>query len=93
VVLKQSHNTYMEAQGGIVYSSNSFMTSALDGDQWSVSLPGRALPQGKEPPVPIGNEAGWAPEPVWTQRLDEKPFCLCRRSNLDRSVVQSVVRH
>jgi hypothetical protein len=23
---------------------------------------------GKEPPVPIGEEAGWAPEPVWTTR-------------------------
>jgi hypothetical protein len=22
--------------------------------------------------VPIGQEAGWAPEPVWTQRLEEK---------------------
>jgi hypothetical protein len=25
-----------------------------------------ALPPGEEPPVPIGKEAGWAPEPVWT---------------------------
>jgi hypothetical protein len=25
-----------------------------------------ALPLGKEPPVPIGYEAGWAPEPVGT---------------------------
>jgi hypothetical protein len=25
-------------------------------------------------PVPIGQEAGWAPEPVWTQRLEEKSF-------------------
>jgi hypothetical protein len=25
-----------------------------------------ALPPEKEPPVPIGYEAGWAPEPVWT---------------------------
>jgi hypothetical protein len=24
------------------------------------------------PPVPIVQEAGWAPEPVWTQRLEEK---------------------
>jgi hypothetical protein len=23
-------------------------------------------------PVPIVQEAGWAPEPVWTQRLEEK---------------------
>jgi hypothetical protein len=25
-----------------------------------------ALSSGKEPPVPIEQEAGWAPEPVWT---------------------------
>jgi hypothetical protein len=25
-----------------------------------------ALPPGKKPPVLIGKEAGWAPEPVWT---------------------------
>jgi hypothetical protein len=30
--------------------------------------------RGKEPPVPIVQEAGWAPEPVWTQRLEEKSF-------------------
>jgi hypothetical protein len=24
------------------------------------------LPPGKEPPVPIGWEAGWTSEPVWT---------------------------
>jgi hypothetical protein len=28
------------------------------------------LPPGKGPPVPIVQEAGWAPEPVWTQRID-----------------------
>jgi hypothetical protein len=47
---------------------------ALDGGEWSASRPGRALPPGKEPPVPIVQEAGWAPEPVWTQRIEEKPF-------------------
>jgi hypothetical protein len=26
-----------------------------------------ALPPGKEPPIPIGYEVGWAPEPVWTR--------------------------
>jgi hypothetical protein len=52
--------------------------------------PCRALPPGEEPPVPIGQEAGWAPEPVWTQRLEEKSYA----SVGDRTpVVQSVVRH
>jgi hypothetical protein len=29
--------------------------------------PDALLPPGKGPPVPIVQEAGWAPEPVWTQ--------------------------
>jgi hypothetical protein len=52
------------------------MTSALYGGEWSASRPGRALPPGKGPPVAIVLEAGWAPEPVWTQRLEEKSFPL-----------------
>jgi hypothetical protein len=44
----------------------------------TASRPGRALA-----PVPIVQEAGWAPEPVWTQRLEEKSSRLCRGSNLD----------
>jgi hypothetical protein len=51
------------------YSSYSFLTSALDGGEWSASCPGRTLPPGKGSLV---QEAGWAPEPVWTQRLKEK---------------------
>jgi hypothetical protein len=50
-------------------------------------------PWGKDPPVPIGQEAGWAAEAVWTQRLEEKSFCLCQGWNLDHPVIQSVVRH
>jgi hypothetical protein len=56
------------------YSSYSFLTSALEGGEWSASRPGRALLPGKEPSVPIVQEAGWAPEPVWTQRLEEKSY-------------------
>jgi hypothetical protein len=52
------------------------LTSALDGGEWSASRPGRALPLRKEPPVPTGQEAGWALEPVWTQRLEENPVVL-----------------
>jgi hypothetical protein len=42
--------------------------------EWSASYPGRALTPGKGPPVPIVQEAGWASEPVWTQRIEEKSF-------------------
>jgi hypothetical protein len=42
------------------------------GWRWVVNF--RPLPlnsNGKSPPVPIGWEAGWAPEPVWTRWLRE----------------------
>jgi hypothetical protein len=44
------------------YSSYLFSTSTLDGGEWSASRPDRALPLGEGPPVPIVQEAGWAPE-------------------------------
>jgi hypothetical protein len=76
----------MEALGGERrYSSYSFTTSALDRGEWSASRPGRALDPGKGPPVPIVQKAGWAPEPVWTQRLEEKILCPCRGSNPGRA--------
>jgi hypothetical protein len=80
----------MEAQKGERMYSYSFTTSALDGGEWSAICPGRALPPGKGPPVPIVQEAGWTPEPVWTQRLEEKSLA----STGDRtSTVQHVARH
>jgi hypothetical protein len=50
------------------------------------------LPPGKEPLVPIGQEAGWAPEPVWTtwRRENSWPY---RDSNSDPSVVQPICSH
>jgi hypothetical protein len=41
--------------------------------EWSASRPGRNLLPGKERLVPTVQEARWATEPVWTQRIDEKP--------------------
>ena len=38
---------------------------ALDGGKGSASRPSRSLPPGKDP-VPIVQQAGWAPGPVWT---------------------------
>jgi hypothetical protein len=61
---------------------------------WVVSVTVRPrFSSRKGPPVPIVQEAGWAPAPVWTPRLEEKSFRLCLGSNLDRPVVQPVVRH
>jgi hypothetical protein len=75
------------------YSSYSFSTSALDGGQWSASCPGRVLALGKGSLVPTVQEAGWAPELVWTQWLEEKSFRHCQGLNLDRLVVQPVARY
>jgi hypothetical protein len=69
-----------------------FSASALDGGEWSALRPGRTLAPGKGPPVTTGHETGWAPEPVWKQRLEEKYFRLCRGWNLNRPVVQPVAR-
>jgi hypothetical protein len=50
----------------------------------------RHAPAALYPPVSIGQEAGWAPELVWTQGLEEKSSALVG----DRTpVVQPVVRH
>jgi hypothetical protein len=39
---------------------------------------------GKEPPVRSGQEAGWASELFWTQRLEEKILPLKRSDDLGR---------
>jgi hypothetical protein len=91
--LKMSQYTPRRRVGERRCSCYSFSTSALNWGEWSASRPGRALAPGKGPPVPIVLEAGWAPEPVWIQRLEEKSFRLWRGSNLDRPVVQPVARH
>jgi hypothetical protein len=49
---------------------------------WSVLPPPR-----KKPPVPIGYEAGWAPEPIWTAWRSKHSWPYCD-SNSDPSVVQ-----
>jgi hypothetical protein len=61
----------MEAPGERRSRSYSFLTL---GGEWSASRTGALYPRGKDPPVLIVQEAGWAPEPVWTQRLEEKSF-------------------
>jgi hypothetical protein len=91
--LKLSHYTPRRSLEETSYSSYSFSTLAIDGGEWSASRPSRALAPGKGPPVSSVQEAGWAPEPVSTQRLQEKSYRLCRGSNPDRPVVQTVARY
>jgi hypothetical protein len=70
-----------------MYRSKFFFTWAVVGGEWSASCHYRFAP-GKGPPVPIGQETGWAPEPVWmTWRENSCPY---RDSNSDSSVVRPV---
>jgi len=41
------------------------MTAVLEGSEWSAARPGRTLPPRKDQ-VPIEQDAGLAPDPVWT---------------------------
>jgi hypothetical protein len=65
----------MEALGGEEVFLQIFHNVGTTRAEWSASRVGHALSPGKgpppPPPVPIVQEAGWASEPVWTQRLEE----------------------
>jgi hypothetical protein len=51
------------------WGDGSIAPGILDlGTRWSGQFHApTALPPGKEPLVPIGKEAVWGPEPVWTR--------------------------
>jgi hypothetical protein len=76
--VKLSRYTPWRRLGERIYSSYSFTTSTLAGGEWSASRHGRALALGKGPLVPIVQEAEWAPEVVWTQRLEDRSFAPAR---------------
>jgi hypothetical protein len=56
--------TEPKAQRRVDVPLYSFLTSALEGSGLSESRPGHFTP--RKDPVPIVQEAGWAPGPVWT---------------------------
>ena len=65
------------------------MTTAIEGGEESASRPGRSLPPGM-PPVPIVQEAGCAPGPVWTGAENLAPTGI--RSPDRRARSQSLYR-
>jgi hypothetical protein len=84
----------MEALGGERrYSSYSFLTSALDGGEWSASRPGRAFTPGERTPGTHWR-GGWVgPRAGLDTEARGKILCPRLESNPDRPVVQPVVRH
>jgi len=50
---------------------HAFLTSALDGREWSASELGRFYP-GERSSGTTGLEAGWAPEAVWVRWRRER---------------------
>jgi hypothetical protein len=79
--LKLLHYTFRRRLGDRRYSSYSFLTSALDGGELSVSRSGRDLAPGKG--VPIVQEAGVCPRAGLNTEAGGKILCLCRGSNPD----------
>jgi hypothetical protein len=73
----------MKTFEGVYVETHVFLSSALVGNEWSASRPGRLTPEEKAP------STHWAPEPVWTRWRGEQP-CPYRDSKSDTSAVQPV---
>jgi hypothetical protein len=78
----------MKTYRGVDVYIHRFLTSELVGGEWSASRPCRFTP-GKEDPVPMLEEFGWTPEPVWAIWRSEN-FLPYRDSNSPPLVVQPV---
>jgi hypothetical protein len=72
--VKQSHYTPWRRLGGEEMELLLIQDLGAKWGEWSASRPGFHLTPGKGPPVPIGEEVGRAPEPVWIQRIKKKFF-------------------
>jgi len=70
-------------EGKKSYRSSLSLTSALDGGGWSTPRPGRFPPE-KEP-IPIVQEARWAPAPVRTGAKNLAPTGIRSLDRLVRS--------
>jgi hypothetical protein len=86
--VKPSSYTPWRSLGERRYSSYSFLTSALDGGEWSASRPGRAITPGERTPG-THCTGGWVgPRAGLDTEATGKILCPCRGSNPDRPVVQ-----
>jgi len=81
-----SRHEDVQGSGGI---APRILISALERSDWTDSRLD-ALSPGKEPPIPTGQEARWAPEPVWTQRRVNSPSFPLLRTELRSSNPESI---
>jgi hypothetical protein len=79
-------------QGERMLSSYSFLTSAIDGGEWSASRPDRALPREKDPRYTLDRRLG-GPQSWSGKEARGNILYLRPGSNPYRSLVESVVRH
>jgi hypothetical protein len=92
-ILKQSHNIPMEAQGGEEVWLLLTRDLGTRWGEWSASRPGPRFTPGERTPCTHCTR-GWVdPRAGLDTEARGKILCLFRGSNLDRPVVQSVVRH
>jgi hypothetical protein len=72
----------MKTYGGSGCVTPPFLTSALDGGEWSASRPCRFIPRERVP----GNHSigGWAGPRTGPESVQERKILRCRDSNLDR---------
>jgi hypothetical protein len=73
VKVKLSRYRHAGANANRKYDSYSFLITALDEVSGQLHAPA-VFYRRESTPVPTGQEAGWASELVWTQRVKEESF-------------------
>jgi len=81
-------HAWRHTEGEVVVYLHSILTSALDAGEWWNSSCGHFCP-GKTP-VPIEQEAGWAPKTVWTFLEKRKSLAGIRTPNCPARTLLSI---
>jgi len=68
---------------------HSFLTSTVEGGEWSLSFPSRFTP-GERSSVHTEQDAGWAAEVVWTFGEEKKSLVLTGNRNPDVPTVHHI---